>query len=121
MLIWGGVDGAGTPVPTDVWALEFATEPPRWTKLTVQGTPPSPRFAPVSALDARAGKLYVYGGTTELGAGLSDLFTFELATNTWARLHDSGAMNAPRGRVNAMGAFDPVARVFLVFGGNDTV
>lgn len=121
MIVWGGVDGAGTPVATDVWALEFATEPPRWTKLSVLGTPPSPRFAPVSALDARAGKLYVYGGTTELGGGLSDLHTFDLATNTWARIHDSGAMNAPRGRVNAMGAFDPVARVFLVFGGNDTV
>ena len=121
MVVWGGVDGAGTPVPTDLWALDFATEPPAWKQVTVTGTPPSPRFNPVAALDPTTSKVWLFGGTTELGGGLSDLWTLDLATNTWTMVHDHAAPNAPGNRLNAMGAFDPVAKVFLVFGGNDAV
>ena len=121
MLVWGGVDGTGTPSPTDLWALEFATEPPRWVRVTTQGTPPSPRFAPASAVDSLNRVLYVFGGTTEQGTGLSDLFTFDLTTDTWARVHDSASPNAPGNRINAMLAFDPMLRVLFLFGGNDTV
>lgn len=121
MLLWGGVDGAGTPLPGDVWALDFGVAPPRWSQLTVTGAPPSPRFASVGALDAVANRLYVFGGTTELGEGLSDLYTFDLLTHTWAQVHGNNSTNGPRDRINAMGAFDPVARVFLVFGGNDAL
>lgn len=119
MLVWGGVDGAGTPMQPDVWVLDFGVSPPRWSTLTVTGTPPSPRFASVGAVDPMANKIYIFGGTTELGEGMSDLFTFDLATNTWAMVHGNNSNNGPRDRINAMGAFDPVARVFMVFGGND--
>lgn len=117
MVVWGGVDGTGTPVPTDTWALDFAVAPPAWRKLVTTGTPPSPRFAPAYALDAATSRLYVFGGTTELGEGLSDLHTLDLATLAWTPVHAGGAAGAPGSRVNAVGAFDPVAKVFLVFGG----
>ncbi len=118
MVVWGGVDGTGTAVPTDTWALDFSVTPPAWRKLVTTGTPPSPRFAPAAALDAATSTFYVFGGSTELGEGLSDLHTLDLATLAWARVHAGGAPNAPGSRVNAMGAFDPVARAFLLFGGN---
>lgn len=117
MVVWGGVDGTGTPVPADTWALDFGTVPPTWRKLTTTGTPPSPRFAPAAALDASSSTLYVFGGTTELGEGLSDLHALDLATGAWTRLQAGSASGAPGNRVNATGAFDPEAKVFVVFGG----
>ena len=119
MVVWGGIDGAGTLSPTDTWALDFAVVPPAWRKLVTTGTPPSPRFAPAAALDATASKWYLYGGSTDLGTGLSELFVFDLATNAWTQLHGRNAAGAPGDRINAMGAFDSTARRFLVFSGNN--
>lgn len=118
MLVWGGVDGTGAAVAPDVWALDLGATPVTWRRLATTGTPPSPRFAPAAALDEAAGVLYLFGGTTELGAGLSDLHRLDLATLTWTRVHGDDAPGAPGARLNAAGAFDPVARRFLVFGGN---
>jgi len=119
MIIWGGVDGAGTPVPTDTWALDFAVVPPAWRKLTTSGTPPSERFASVAVLDPATSKVWLFGGTVEAGTGLSDLFTFDLATNTWAQVHASNAPNSPIDRINAMGALDAQHGLLVLFGGNN--
>jgi hypothetical protein len=121
MITWGGVDGAGTPSPTDTWALDFTVVPPTWRKLATTGTPPSGRFHVAAALDARSSTWYLFGGTTELGAGLSELFTLDLATLRWTQVHGVNAPNAPANRINAMAAFDPVGRKFVLFGGTDHV
>ena len=118
MLVWGGIDGAGTLVPTDTWALDFAVVPPAWKKLTTSGTPPSARFGMAAALDAASSKWYLFGGSTDLGAGLSELFIFDLATNTWSLVHGRNAAGAPPDRINAMAAFEPAARQLLLFSGN---
>lgn len=119
MVMWGGIDGAGTPASTDTWALDFNVSPPAWRKLATTGTPPSARFNAAAALDARTGTWYLFGGSTDTGQGLSDLHTLDLATGRWSQVHASGAPNAPTSRVNAMAAFEPTARAFLVLGGTD--
>lgn len=121
MVVWGGIDGAGTLASTDTWALDFTVVPPAWRRLTTTGTPPTARFGMASALDAANSKWYLFGGSTDLGAGLSELYTFDLATNTWAQLHGRNTPNAPGDRINAVAAFDPVARAFLVFSGNHSI
>lgn len=120
MLVWGGVDGAGTLVPTEVWALDFTVVPPAWRKVVTTGAPPSERFGAAAALDGVNSKWYVFGGSTELGTGLSELFVFELATNNWSQVHGRNAPGAPGDRINAMAAFDPAAKEFVVFSGNNS-
>ena len=120
MVVFGGIDGAGTLAPSDAWALDFAVVPAAWRKVVTTGTPPSARFGMAAALDAANSKWYLFGGSTDLGDGLSELFTLELATNTWAQLHGRNAAGAPGDRINAAAAFDPAARAFLVFSGNNS-
>lgn len=120
MVVWGGIDGAGTLVPTDTWALDFAVVPPAWRKLVTTGTPPTQRFGMAAAQEVSTAKWYLFGGSTDLGGGLSELYTFDLATNAWAQVHGRNAANSPTDRVNAMGAFDPAQRVFLLFSGNNS-
>ncbi|MDP1827994.1 MAG: kelch repeat-containing protein [Archangium sp.] len=118
MVVWGGIDGAGTLAPNDTWALDFAVVPPAWRKLVTTGTPPSPRFGPAAALDAANSKWYLYGGSTDLGTGLSELYVLDLATNSWSQVHGRNAAGAPGDRINAVAAFDPTAGAFVVFSGN---
>ncbi len=120
MVVWGGIDGAGTLAPTDTWALDFAVVPPAWRKVVTTGTPPSARFGMAAALDAANSKWYLFGGSTDMGNGLSELFTLDLATSTWTQLHGRNAAGAPGDRINAAAAFDPAARAFLVFSGNNS-
>jgi len=120
MVVFGGIDGAGTLAPSEVWALDFTVVPPAWRKVTTTGTPPSARFGMAAAQDVAHAKWFLFGGSTDLGAGLSELFTFDLATNAWTQVHGRNAASSPGDRVNAMGAFDPVARVFLLEGGTNS-
>lgn len=119
MVMWGGIDGAGTLATTDTWALDFTVVPPAWRKLATTGTPPSARFGPAAALDVRTSTWFLFGGSTDAGTGLSELFSFDLATARWTQLHARNTAGAPGDRINAMGAFDAEARAFLVFGGNN--
>jgi hypothetical protein len=118
MVVWGGIDGAGTLSTTETWELDFKVTPPVWRKVTTTGTPPSARFGMAAAQDPVSAKWYLFGGSTDLGEGLSELFTLDLATNTWARVHGPNAAGAPGNRVNSMAAFDAAAREFIVFGGS---
>jgi hypothetical protein len=119
MLVWGGIDGAGTLATTDAWALDFTVVPPAWQKLSTTGTPPSPRFGCAAALDATGARWFIFGGSTDLGGGLSELYSLDLVTLAWTQHHGRNAAGAPGDRLNAAGAFDTAARAFLVFGGND--
>jgi N-acetylneuraminic acid mutarotase len=119
MVVWGGIDGAGTLSTTDTWALDFTVTPPAWRKVTTSGTPPSARFGMAAAQDVSNAKWYLFGGSTDLGTGLSELFTFDLATNTWAQVHGRNSTGGPMDRTNAVAAFDPSARKFVLFGGNN--
>lgn len=121
MVVFGGIDGAGTAVANDTWVLDFAVAPPAWSKLTTTGTPPTPRYASAAAVDTREWKFYVFGGTTEAGAPLSDLYVLDLATAKWTEVHGSAADGGPGVRFNARAAYDPVERKVLLYGGNHGV
>lgn len=117
MVVFGGIDGAGTLAPNEVWALDFTVVPPAWRKVTTTGTPPSARFGMAAAQDVENAKWFLFGGSTDLGAGRSELFTFNLSTNAWTQVHGRNAASSPGDRINAVGAFDAVARVFLLESG----
>ena len=51
---------------------------------------------------------------------MSELFRFDLVTNTWTQLRGRNATGAPPDRINAMAAFEPSARQLLLFGGNQS-
>lgn len=125
MVVWGGADGLGTPVPNDTWALDFSVVPPAWRKLTTTGTAPTARFGAAAAVDTQAWKLYVFGGVLEDGSTygdpLSDLFVLDLATLAWSQVHPSNADGGPGDRFNARAAFDPVEKKVLLYGGNHGV
>ena len=76
MIMWGGVDGAGTLSSTDTWALDFTVSPPAWRKLATTGTPPPGRFHAAAALEASTSTWYLFGGTTELGTRISPFEIF---------------------------------------------
>jgi hypothetical protein len=66
-------------------------------------------------------KWYLFGGSTDLGEGLSELFTFDLATNTWEQIHGRNTPGGPINRINAVAAFDASARKFVLFSGNNAI
>jgi galactose oxidase-like protein len=65
-----------TPAP------QFCLFPPDFTAPNM--TAPDRRSAYLGALDQANGRIFVYGGKTDCG-NIDDVWTFDLATNTWTR------------------------------------
>lgn len=125
MIVFGGIDGAGTAVVNDTWVLDFGVVPPAWSKLTTTGTAPSARYGSAAAVDTREWKLYVFGGVVDDGTAngdpLSDFFVLDLATAKWTELHGSNADGGPSDRFNARAAYDTAQRKVVVYGGQNGV
>jgi hypothetical protein len=118
MVVYGG-QGEGPGLPVDTWALDFTTSPPSWVNLTADGLRPPGRTEMAWAHDKVGRRLFVYGGTRAGSSSdggtstLSDLWVFDLSTDTWTQLHPSGEPNAP-GVVAEAGGFDPVTGQFVL-------
>jgi hypothetical protein len=119
MVVWSGLDGAGVPLASELWALDFSVAPPEWKLVPTTGPVPSPRSAVASAFDEMQSRLWVFGGTDAAGNGGSDFFTLDLEHDRWVQVHARNAPNAPSDRLNAMAAYDAVHQTVVLFGGND--
>ncbi len=103
----------------DVWALNLATG--AWREIVATGPKPPARLFHSAALDPATGRLYVYAGG---GAGafqgpfMTDLWSFDLATSTWAE-ESAGTAGAPLGRIHSSLTFDSKQNRLVVFGGHD--
>ncbi len=128
LIVFGGDDGAGTPVAFgDVWVLSNANGlggTPAWTTVTAAGGPGARSGAGV-AFDAATHRLIVFGGSATpatCGAEQNDVWVLNGADGTgspsWTLLAPAGT--APTGRMAARAAYDATNNVLLLTGGFTT-
>ena len=109
LIMFGGQTTA-TPFLGDTWAL---TGSEGWLELTPQQSP-SPRNFYAMAFDEVAGRALLIGGQTEDGPA-NDLWAFDAASDSWARLTLDG--ESPSARAGHDAAF--AAGSLYVVGGYD--
>ncbi|XP_053614585.1 muskelin isoform X2 [Plodia interpunctella] len=122
LYLYGGWNG--TVDLDDLWA--FDTERERWTLLCAhsgQVNGPSPRSCHKMVLDPVRRKLYTLGRYLDSAQRVahnmnSDLYMFDIATNTWSLLcADTAAAGGPRLVFDHQMCIDPDTQTIYVFGG----
>jgi hypothetical protein len=90
----------------------------KWQQMTTNGTPPDPSLIlPVVAYSSNAQQVYLYGGVAGFTYN-SDLYAYDVPTNTWTRISPAGGIKPPaRYRTNF--AYDSTNNVFLLYGGEN--
>ena len=83
MLLFGGADDVEAPLG-DTWAFDLRTN--TWSQLHPSGATPSARAWHAMAFDVESGKAVLYGGGPDRGNFNTELWTFDAATDTWARI-----------------------------------
>ena len=136
MVVFGGIDGDGTPL-NDVHRLHFDIQGlPRWDPVTISGIPPSARYGHSAIHDSLGGRsrMIVFGGSTASGAptdpGVYELHFTSPSAATWTRLTEvdlnTSVSDAPAPRRRHAVAGDPFrnfvrrgkrAHVAFVYGG----
>ena len=98
VVIFGGM-GADGVMLNDIWTYDVTRN--TWAKLT-PASPPSVRFGSKLVYDPSSGKFVLFGGTYlrtnskgYFQQDFNDIWTFDLAADTWTGLHPSGT--APDG------------------------
>ena len=78
MLIWSGrmVDGSGSTLLNDVWALDLATD--QWTSMEI----PVARYGTAAIFDPLAGSLVTFAGVTTQGR-FDDIWRFDPTDGAW--------------------------------------
>jgi hypothetical protein len=112
MVIFGGTTGTTT---NEVWAFDLDTG--AWENLTPAAGPPAPvaRITPASVYDPHGHQMITWSGQGQGGTFFNDIWSFDLATNTWSQFAPAGGPPAIRYGVAA--TWDPVARDLVTFAG----
>ena len=105
-VLFGG--GAGT------WTYSPATN--AYTAQTPNGTVPTDVGLGSMLYNSNDHKIYLFGGSDGT-TYYNDIFTYDVPTNTWAKLNPSGPK--PPGRYQAGFAYDSTNNVFLLYGGEN--
>jgi N-acetylneuraminic acid mutarotase len=113
VILFGGYDGS--TVRNDTWAYDPAAN--TWTELHPTGAAPSARALHAMICDTARGRVMLFGGMDEANQVLNDLWTYDLAANTWTELEPAGAV--PSARVGHSMTYDPESGKILLFGGMD--
>ena len=103
---WGALGDNAPPVPAT-----FKTAHPRL---------PYPDTGFLSSLAGNAAALADYNSTAggQIGSGFSnDLFSYDVASNTWTKVNPSGTLPSPRWRSGF--AYDSTNDTILLYGGQD--
>jgi hypothetical protein len=110
MIVFGG----RTPsLSNETWALQFATNPPTWQKLSPTGSLPGGRLEHVAILDQPRNRMVIYGGTGN--QRYADVWTLSLgATPAWTLAIFASSIGSLTG---AVAAFDGAADRMVVFSG----
>jgi len=109
-LMFGGQTNAA-PFLGDLWVLGESG----WTEISAEPKP-SPRNFYSWTYDEQSRAAILFGGRTEGGAS-SELWAFDLSSDTWSALAPEGAPPSPRFGHDA--AWLPESRRLIVFGGRD--
>ncbi|KAI0267956.1 hypothetical protein BGY98DRAFT_374637 [Russula aff. rugulosa BPL654] len=107
IIIFGGY--GGQHCYNDTWSFDISTR--KWTELQCTGSIPSPRHCLAAVLVD--GIMYVFGGLSEDGSCLDDLYALQLLTHRWFKISNLG--KSPRKRRYHTMASDGT-RVFVLGG-----
>ncbi|MEC9073392.1 MAG: kelch repeat-containing protein, partial [Myxococcota bacterium] len=123
MILFGGRYRSGSSgnydLFNDLWAFDIASE--TWSQITAQGTAPMARMVGALVYDPTGHRLILFGGNTSPSgmayAAQSDLWTFDLSTNTWQALSATGG--GPSDRLFASAIWDDSRQRMILTGGAD--
>lgn len=109
--------GWGASYYNDVNVLDLSTTVPAWTNLKANGAVGSPaaRRNALCLWDKNRNQLIMYGGNTSGTANKSDVWKFNLSTNTFTQIATAGSQ-PPIAELQT-GAIDHVNNRMLVWGG----
>jgi beta-lactam-binding protein with PASTA domain len=118
LIVFGGQD-ATTVQTNEVWVLAHASGlggTPAWTQLAPAGAAPVARSHAISAYDATANRLIVYGGCSGICSPLADAWVLTHANGLggspeWLPLPAGGAL------AYGAGGYDPISNRLVVYGG----
>ena len=122
LLVFGGYSLLGFS-PTswnDLWELPLSGPQSQvWSPVTVEGTPPSPRWGFAMHEDPMRARVLVVGGASDVNAPLNDVHALNLSgpTPRWSALTPGGT--PPAGRVIFASVREPRGDRLVLFGGFD--
>ena len=100
----------------DLWAYDPVLN--SWTQLHPSGDAPYHRSGAGMVFDPAVNRVILFGGlqgrTTEF-TPMDDLWSYDLATDAWTRLHPAG--NVPSARSDMAMDYDPACCLTILFGG----
>lgn len=105
---------SGTTLLNDLWAYDPTAN--TWAKVSAAGAAPPARAAHSMVYDAKNGVVLVFGGETEGGADVGDLWAYDPARNSWTQVSPHGA--PPSAREGAGMVYDVRDLRALIFGGS---
>lgn len=116
IVLFGGFTQSSIEYKGDGYALRLAGAPV-WTLLTPNGSGPSPRGSMATAVDARRGRLLVFGGSGDLGGAprTNEVWAMSFADSAWTELTPQGVL--PSIRAGAIAAFDSLSDRVFAYGG----
>ena len=114
MVVFGGYGPYAFPHHlNETWELTLAGTP-TGHQLSTTGGPPAPRRGQTAVLDPAGDRMIVFGGYDDV-TFMNDVWSLDLATNTWQPLSTGGEV--PSGRYGHSATFDTDRREMVVFGG----
>ena len=114
MVIFGGYSNdISSYYLNETWELTLSGTP-TWHQLATTGGPPPRRAAHTQIYDPDGDRMIVFGGS-DGGSFMNDVWSLDLATNTWQQLLTGGDFVPVRYGHSA--TFDPERREMVVFGG----
>lgn len=98
---------------SSLWAYD--TKSDGWTELHASGDRPPTLGLPAAAYDVRGGRMFLFGGQTDLLQESNDLYAYNPASNNWQKIDVKGTR--PAGRHGEALVYDSDTDRLLMFGG----
>jgi N-acetylneuraminic acid mutarotase len=109
MLVFGG------NAFQDIWV--YHADSNAWSQFIQSTMRPTARSFHTAVWDTLGGRMLIFGGQDSSGRPLNDLWSYELSSNTWARLSPDGL--SPSERYEHSAVWDPLHNQMLIFGGHN--
>lgn len=110
-VLFGGYGGGFDGYYGDLWTYDLSRD--EWTDITEHAVPPPCRSAAI-AYDSRIGRSILFGGAPGNAYANCGTYSYDLATNTWARLYPACA---PPARSMIPMVYDSLNDEMVIFGG----
>jgi hypothetical protein len=124
LIVFGGVDN-NNKIQMDLWLLTNANglqiTAPTWSKLIIDGTPPSARYRMAGVYDEANDTLMFFGGgsySSSTAILYDETWVIRNVTTSpsWSRLNPDGTL--PPALIDASAVYDAAGNRMIIFGGN---